>query len=580
MKRKALLFVILLLACFEPRLHPALMVMQIQGEPAVRIGLDQNLSVFTLRSTQPFNVQDQSTRSARFSIVFAVNDSDSGRVLRTTDLQHRMSVELEGGRLLILPMSTQIRIEGGNARLQIDDRSYRGTIEIFGNSRNTYTVVNELPMEEYLLGVVPNELSPTTFGQLEALKAQAVAARTYIIRNLGQYRAERYDICDTDQCQVYFGAGTENALATQAVQETRGMIATYNGQPINALYSSTCGGRTESVENIFDEKLPYLVSTLCEFEHPEPKMFRTGRIITEYRDAVLAVAGVTNFTELRRFVGISGQGEPASMDVAPLAIFIRQNFYPNVRPLSDLEFMVEQGILPGSGTAVLRDVLYRLIEKKTAFEWQQGVLTAWDGQTMTLTVNTVPVQFRLDPDAPVFFKLGEELTAVQEGSWIGGELFDFRAADGVIQMAVYRKNFVHPAADRYSRLAVWQAHKTRQEIETAFRPLNIGEIQGIRVIERGESERPINTEVIGSRGRTTVRALRLRSLLALRDSLFYFDEERNAKGELIGMSFYGRGWGHGVGMCQVGAYGMALDGATYDQILKKYYQGIELTKMY
>jgi len=169
---------------------------------------------------------------------------------------------------------------------------------------------------------------------------------------------------------------------------------------------------------------------------------------------------------------------------------------------------------------------------------------------------------------------------MKEGSWIGGELLEFRAVDGVIQMAVYRKNWVNPSADRYSRLAEWQVHKTKQEIEAAFRPLNLGEIRGIRVIERGASERPVSTEITGARGKATVRALNLRTMLGLRDSLFYFDEERNAKGELIGMSFYGQGWGHGVGMCQVGAYGMALDGAMYDQILKKYYTGIELKKSY
>jgi stage II sporulation protein D len=102
----------------------------------------------------------------------------------------------------------------------------------------------------------------------------------------------------------------------------------------------------------------------------------------------------------------------------------------------------------------------------------------------------------------------------------------------------------------------------------------------MRVIERGLSERPVSTEITGSLRKANVRALNLRTMLGLRDSLFYFDEERNAKGELIGMSFYGQGWGHGVGMCQVGAYGMALDGAMYDQILKKYYTGIELKKSY
>ena len=147
-------------------------------------------------------------------------------------------------------------------------------------------------------------------------------------------------------------------------------------------------------------------------------------------------------------------------------------------------------------------------------------------------------------------------------------------------MLDYRINFANPAADRYSRLALWQAHKTRQELDAAFKPVNIGEFQNMRVLERGESERPINTEIIGSTGRRTVRALRLRSLLGLRDSLFYFDIERNSSGNVIGMTFYGRGWGHGVGMCQVGAFGMAHDGATYEEILKKYYNGIEIKKLY
>jgi stage II sporulation protein D len=169
---------------------------------------------------------------------------------------------------------------------------------------------------------------------------------------------------------------------------------------------------------------------------------------------------------------------------------------------------------------------------------------------------------------------------MRQGSWIGGELMDFRAVGDTIHMVVYRINFANPGADRYSRLAVWQSHKTRQELDAAFRPLNIGRFTGMQVLERGPSERLVHTEVEGSTGRRTVRALRLRTLLGLRDSLFSFDIERNSAGEVIGMTVYGRGWGHGVGMCQVGAYGMALDGATYEEILTKYYRGIELKKLY
>jgi stage II sporulation protein D len=300
----------------------------------------------------------------------------------------------------------------------------------------------------------------------------------------------------------------------------------------------------------------------------------------DFKTAVLNVAGVSNYTQLRRFLGLTGMGEPPSTNLAQLAKYIRENFYPSVKPASDLEFLVEQDILPGTGVANRNEVLYRLIDKKGAFEWQQGVLASWDGRTMSLVVAGKPTEFRLSPDAPVFFRMGEERTAMSQGSWIGGELFDFRAVDGVIQMAVYRRNFVNSSADRYSRLAMWQVHKNKQEIETAFRPLNIGDVRTIRVLDRGPSERPITTEIVGSRGRTTVRALRLRTLLGLRDSLFYFDEERNAAGDLIGLTLYGSGWGHGVGMCQVGAYGMAMDGASYEQILKTYYTGIDLKKMY
>jgi stage II sporulation protein D len=145
---------------------------------------------------------------------------------------------------------------------------------------------------------------------------------------------------------------------------------------------------------------------------------------------------------------------------------------------------------------------------------------------------------------------------------------------------VYRINFAAPAADRYSRLAVWQLHKTKSELDAAFKPLAIGAFTGMRVVQRGSSERAISTEITGTTGHRAVAALRLRTLLGLRDTLFSYDIERNAAGAVIGVTFFGGGWGHGVGMCQVGAFGMALDGATYEEILKKYYKGIELTRLY
>src|SRR5689334_5228289 len=282
----------------------------------IRIGLTQNATTVSLRSADDFTIQQNRTRTARFSMVLTMDPSVSNRVLTKNDLQYRALVEIDGGKIFVLPGTTRIRIEARNSALiEFDNRTYRGAIEVFANPRNSFTVVNELPLEDYLPGVVPNELSPATYGEIEALKAQAVAARTYAVRNLGQSKNEGYDICASDACQVYMGAGSEQPLSTQAVMETRGVIATYKDEPINALYSSTCGGRTEDAENIFDEKVPYLVSTICEYKHPEPLPFSTSRSFPDWKDAVLAVAGVSNFSEAQRFMALPVRGEPAGTDI-------------------------------------------------------------------------------------------------------------------------------------------------------------------------------------------------------------------------------------------------------------------------
>ena len=549
-------------------------------EPIVRIGLTQNASSVTVRSETAFTVEQRQARTAVFTTVLALDPAASGP-LKKSDLQYRVSVELDGDTILVMRSGTRVRIEPGTAPLEIDTRAYRGSIEVFGNTRRTLTVVNELPLEDYLRGVVPNELNPTAFGQMEALKAQSVAARTYIQRNLGQFKDEGYDVCATDACQVYFGARTEDPLATQAIVETRGVVATYDGKPINALYSSTCGGRTEDAEHIFNERVPYLVSTSCEYKHPKPLPFSTSRSLADWKSGVLAVARVSAFADAARFMGLPDRGEPSSTsDPGVLAPFLRQTFYPLVTPASDRAFLNEQGILPVAGMVTPEELLFRLIDRKGAFEWQQGVLTSWDGTKMRLAVAGQPKEFALAPDALVYQRIGDERLAQTSGSWIGGELVDFRAENGTIPMLVYRINFANPAADRYSRLALWQVHKTAAELDAAFRSLAIGEFTDLRVLERGLSERAIRTEVVGSRGRRTVAALRIRTLLGLRDSLFTYDIERNARGAVLGAMFYGRGWGHGVGMCQVGAYGMALDGATYEEILRKYYKGIEVKRLY
>lgn len=127
---------------------------------------------------------------------------------------------------------------------------YRGYFELVKPKckENMFLTNNILNLETYLLGVVPNEM-PVRFG-LEALKVQAIAARNYALRPR-EKKYHEFDICDSVACQVYFGAGSEAPLATQAVKETRGVVGLNNDELIIALYSSTAGGYTESYENAF-----------------------------------------------------------------------------------------------------------------------------------------------------------------------------------------------------------------------------------------------------------------------------------------------------------------------------------------
>jgi stage II sporulation protein D len=108
----------------------------------------------------------------------------------------------------------------------------------------------------------------------------------------------------------------------------------------------------------------------------------------------------------------------------------------------------------------------------------------------------------------------------------------------------------------------------------------IGQLVDLRVASRGTSHRVTDLEVDGTTGTTHVRGGRIRSALGLKEQLFVIDREFDDDGKVTEFVFTGRGWGHGVGMCQVGAYGLAKQGWSYEQILKAYYTGIEVTRMY
>lgn len=137
---------------------------------------------------------------------------------------------------------------------------YRGIAEVMRNASGTLAGINDVPMEEYLYGVVPRELGPAQYPEAEAQKAQAVAARTYAHANLGKHWNNGYDVLATVQDQVYGGATAEHSVSTAAVNATAGIVATHNGTMINALFYATSGGKTSNVEDVFTGTDAYLRS--------------------------------------------------------------------------------------------------------------------------------------------------------------------------------------------------------------------------------------------------------------------------------------------------------------------------------
>lgn len=136
-------------------------------------------------------------------------------------------------------------------------RWYRG--EFIVENRGGYlVVVNNIPLEDYMLGVVPSEM-PSKWNY-EALKAQAIAARSYAIANRGKRASHGYDLKDTPEDQAYGGASSETAATNNAVMETKGIVITYNQKVIPAYYSASAGGHTVNAGAVWNKDLPYLKS--------------------------------------------------------------------------------------------------------------------------------------------------------------------------------------------------------------------------------------------------------------------------------------------------------------------------------
>jgi peptidoglycan hydrolase-like amidase len=663
--------------------------------------------------------------------------------------------------------------------LRVGGKEYRGEMQLILNARGRINVVNALPLEQYLRGVVPMELSPGAYPAMEALKAQAVAARTYALAHRSQSREADFDLRDDTRSQVYGGLTAERDLTNRAVDETHGIVALYTNDegklvPIDALYTANCGGRTENNEVIFGGKpLPYLRSVACQPDRQtlaghdivsnrtaESLVESEGR--TAVRDmALLQVLGFllprkasNNYLrsapddgEMRSWMAraaelagrdaprmtkdatrlggfalllasaLYGEGRasllltPADVDYllsglavkeatpevrANMAMLLRDRILqwpagldsraPITRALvietlaraivmksraaqignlqssiANLRFEItraaEQGRLFVAPSPAIKSPAAEGASTKTTAgntptkmiartgakpkpvassnhatksrtlastkphaksttkaksNVQPGTLARSDadhqparvGQEMTTkeviaysnassfdrdnSVNRNVARdalngLEVEPGAWMFRSFGDVGYAVDRLTLVGGERVIYHiSSTGRVDFIEAVPSERGASSDRFSSVAQWQERISAEEMQRrlARANVNVGPLESITPIEFTDSNRVIEIEVSGYDGTARLRGPQLRSILGLKENLFVVDREYDPRGRVIGFVFTGRGWGHGVGMCQVGAYGLARDGYSYTQILQKYYTGVKVQKVY
>lgn len=325
---------------------------------------------------------------------------------------------------------------------------YRGALEIVKYNQNTFHIVNVIEVEDYLKGVVPNEM-PVRFG-LEALKAQSVAARNYVLSPRTK-AYDAFDVVDSVASQVYFGANSEKQLGNKAVQETEGIVALYDWDLILAQYSSTAGGYTESFAYVSsDPKTKSFPSEDKPYLHAKPDILSQTPLNTEEAAAAYY------------------KSRPDSFDV-----------------------------------------------RSPYFRWTRN----WTKEDLQKTLART---------------LAEQ------------------SATG----------FVHP-------------HFARGE--------TLGDIVELKVIRRGDSGKIIEMEIV-TKDKTykiwkelVIRRLLVNQGKALPSANVVFEHQWDENGNLLTITAYGGGYGHGVGMSQYGAGFMGSEmHQSYDKILKHYYSGITL----
>lgn len=215
---------------------------------AIKIGLQEGVDRIGIGASVETSLIDANTNKT-------VTKFEAMKGYEIIPYKNTMAIALDGKFYQIY--SDYVVLKAPAGFVSAKGKWYRGFL-IVQNKNKKLTVINDVELEDYLKGVVPSEM-PSGW-ELEALKAQAVAARSYALANLGKRASSGYDLKDTPEDQAYGGASVETQKTNEAVASTSGLVLTYNMKVVPAYYSASAGGQTINASAVWGNDLPFVRS--------------------------------------------------------------------------------------------------------------------------------------------------------------------------------------------------------------------------------------------------------------------------------------------------------------------------------
>jgi len=440
-------------------------------------------------------------------------------------------------------------------------KTYRGKVRLSVGKKQVL-VINQVEVEEYLRGVVPAEMGPKEYPSLEALKAQAVAARSYAMAKFKKPDNANYHLCDTPACQVYEGKNHEKPLTDQAIEETRGLVLKDpSGNIVEAFFTATCGGHTTLGTNIFPQGpvSDHFPSQPC---FPVPETLVSGGGKSPFGPAAAAAAAAWDGDLAAGFDREFGLTlDPADPCSGLLRFFT--GLPGNCSALFALPVFKEAwiGHMGGEGDeALLWEVAAVMLGEAGRLKKRSGVFTLLEGDKILLLEEAEP--FCLAPQPRLFLRRGGRTVAVPSLILHPGERLEAWEWGGGAMALVKDERLVGGVADGRARLAQWLRFVSWEEITAKT---GVAGAKALEVTRSSPEGRVLAMKITGARGSKTLERLDVRFKLGIPELLFKVLPTRE------GVFFLGSGWGHGVGMCQEGAFGMGASGLGFMTILNFYY---------